>query len=1469
MKKIKYFILFTLVMMAWMNQASAANYWTYVTAQCNCLRGCEAEGYPSINVPNCTWTNQVELDKQHYDIKLEDWEFYWKNVGGGDPNAPRLAMNPNNPKIWEEFEWAGVEGVLAYDANPYIVDKGNNIYDLNWCGIANDHLWQCAKKLGELSGYLSGLKPPITAQEIVDYIINFSVDGINKWGAARLWTDWTSINIWCGNGDFWIIDLSKLIEFSNLCVLDICPDGWKCTPCEQWKLRLDDCEDWYKREFYKWWTEKKDEICVKNCDAYTLPRCPDKWNCSQCDWKWKLDSCDEWYSMEVIKDWDWAICVKSCAEDYYWSGDYCVDCRDYELSTCPANWKCEICDNWAYRLDSCDEWYTMSLDKKSCIKDESKCTKVWYYLSNGKCIPCTNNKPANSKYTTNWWDKNACEWICDEWYTKSDDWESCIRINPPRCIGFDLSSCPTGWRCAECNDGEDIKYKLEACDERYTRVGNACVSDCEDALFKCPDNWICSECDWKWRLDDCAEWYTKVGNECVYDCKDYDLTYCPTNWRCKQCDILYEFEGCKDVGEGEDEDEDDGKGKYTPKIDKDWKITCVKSSCKPWYEPILLKDKDGNNYEDCEKCEAWTFSSGEKCEDCEDDEYSWPGAEECEKCTNTIPINAEYASDWTNENCPWKCKPWYYPKWNTCEKCTNYKPAAAHYTTTHSSNGICPRSCDDWYKKEWDECELDCDYWFYSVPTPFRQCPWISYSKDQCISCRKPENAYFTNKGSCDRSCMKWYRWTNCEILICDERRCDEYYCDSYCAKRDVDGNCTKTSPYCQARGDCKTRSTTVCIDSDAFKRECDQEEVSYTNTKVTWPDCEFGKFNWDNKLTCNERAKAEYKGSSEITCYNCSHPSAGGTRLCIGTGHTDETWGGTIKDWETLCDPLTYELDYNDITPSWTEVYADNSQTKDFTVNVRTNPSAPNITKIVDLPTDFNYSTLKSNLKSDVVGGAWGNPLRLVPPTRANNPVAPWGEYMTINLASTTPLETENAWISFSHKTGTDEMKLENLTLKYRKPYIWILEVKDPSTSERDWTPSIGTTMEYRLTVKSEDGAPKEFTAITGVDRLGGDIRSSITRYIEEGPRHATNTWAFLGKVQKYGEDETKFIIIEDAETKTVKEGMIYNWAISDDMHTVFTLALTTTEDTDQMPENPWIKIVWPTISYELGEKYVRYYLEPTTKWDVVDSNWKAGEEDNDPITTDNWEKFIWVRVVWWLQAIWNSTFTGQEENISTLSSATVRAEIRKNAYVAVKNMTSKQTINGVYYRTWDVKISEIPSNSEIETIVVEKWNLIIDQNILARTDDKLFWIVVLQDGYDVKTWYDGNWNVYITPDVTEINAVIYADWWLISVKDDTWERFTSNDADRTYSLNKQLIMKGSLFTRNTIGWAVLSTGAKEYMLPGGVKTSDLLQAMQYDLNYVRRWKHECGTSGCYEEPFIIEYNSKVATHPPKLFSY
>lgn len=285
-------------------------------------------------------------------------------------------------------------------------------------------------------------------------------------------------------------------------------------------------------------------------------------------------------------------------------------------------------------------------------------------------------------------------------------------------------------------------------------------------------------------------------------------------------------------------------------------------------------------------------------------------------------------------------------------------------------------------------------------------------------------------------------------------------------------------------------------------------------------------------------------------------------------------------------------------------------------------------------------------------------------------------------------------------------------------------------------------------------------------------------------------------------------------------------------------------------------IKVDLPVISYNLWGRAIRYFL---TKNDEAD--------DMTPPSIGG-STFLWVKIIGAAQLAGKWSITGQKDNFSDISLSSMRTLIRKNAYTQITNMTSGQTIWGIKYVTGDVTLT---GDQTFETLVVKNGNVILSGDL--NPSNKKLLIVVIKDNYDVNNDFSKKGNIYIKPNVRKINAFLYADGWLISA-DNTGNPYTKDSATRTDILKNQLIMNGSLFTRNTV-WGAIVAGSN-YILPGGSKISDFNNAMIYDLNYTRRNnvgcdKNEnssCTDIGEYVEPFIIIYDARLQTDPPKLLT-
>ncbi|MCK9272017.1 hypothetical protein M0P65_00535 [Candidatus Gracilibacteria bacterium] len=279
------------------------------------------------------------------------------------------------------------------------------------------------------------------------------------------------------------------------------------------------------------------------------------------------------------------------------------------------------------------------------------------------------------------------------------------------------------------------------------------------------------------------------------------------------------------------------------------------------------------------------------------------------------------------------------------------------------------------------------------------------------------------------------------------------------------------------------------------------------------------------------------------------------------------------------------------------------------------------------------------------------------------------------------------------------------------------------------------------------------------------------------------------------------------------------------------------------------------PYISYNLGGKDIKYILGATD-----------GAIDNSPIILDKAE-FLGVKIIGNLQGTGKQTITGQASNFSDLSKSDQRSKIKQNAYKLIKGMNSNTVVNGVKYFEGNINLTG--DNLGFETLVVKNGNVKITGDL--NDSGKKLGIIVIRDDQS-KTNLG---NVYVKPNVNNINAIIYADGGFISTDIDGIP-YSVDSTVRTRTLSNQLTLKGSLFTRNTIGGAILTGG--KYILPGGSTLSDtddnFNKAMIYDLNYIRRgytgWDKNNNNkldSGEYKNPFVIIYNNILQTNPPKGF--
>lgn len=230
------------------------------------------------------------------------------------------------------------------------------------------------------------------------------------------------------------------------------------------------------------------------------------------------------------------------------------------------------------------------------------------------------------------------------------------------------------------------------------------------------------------------------------------------------------------------------------------------------------------------------------------------------------------------------------------------------------------------------------------------------------------------------------------------------------------------------------------------------------------------------------------------------------------------------------------------------------------------------------------------------------------------------------------------------------------------------------------------------------------------------------------------------------------------------------------------------------------------------------------------------------------------------WLNRIfieWMTSMVGKNGYVATkdslnLNSANTRNAIYKNVALLLRNrelLAWWWIINRVKYLVWDIDSTTLLDMDQWDTLIIKGWNFTIGDNYndLTRTYPSLelrnyyfnsgsLWldtvahkgIIVLKDENGI------GGNIYIKPDVRFIWASLFADESIESVKY-SWNTFSSSNSARTVQLDKQLVIYGSVFSKNTVGGAVRANNNGWYVLPWNNTTISLDEAVRYDLAFLR----------------------------------
>ncbi len=474
-------------------------------------------------------------------------------------------------------------------------------------------------------------------------------------------------------------------------------------------------------------------------------------------------------------------------------------------------------------------------------------------------------------------------------------------------------------------------------------------------------------------------------------------------------------------------------------------------------------------------------------------------------------------------------------------------------------------------------------------------------------------------------------------------------------------------------------------------------------------------------------------------------------------------------------------------------------------------------ITNIIDV----------SNNSADQTGGVWESALIFWASEFQIQSTNQHDFFVTIPVASVAPFVSAGNKIRFTLEwvVGTKTMDVSDIEYNFTKPFTGKLEAS--SDNGITWAGDIrlGTLLKYRVSADAVSSMSLSNLQAYKLSLVDGNVKvaSELSNIMEVRALNIN-----IGSM-------------------TSKAGSIFDAWIN------------TIDGATNVTSIPVLEIDRSVIEYSLMWKTVKYFLSELSNGDDLTAIRK------------NWVEFAWMGVIWNTQLAWKHTVTGQEQNNTDVNMMTDNIIVRAKNHVA--GMKANTIVWGVKYVEWaDYTVTQADI-SNYETVVVKNGNVYIKDNV-----DKSWWkslgIVVLSDNYNPET-NAAKWNVYVTPNVTLIkNVSIYADGGLMSV-DSNGAIYNWDSTQRTADLDKQLVLRGHLFTKNTVWW---SQGAQwDYILPWWNKTVNFDTAMEYDLNYVRRgntWWDGTDTNkdGNRENrweksPFVVIMASNELSNIPVIF--
>ncbi|MDQ7023851.1 MAG: hypothetical protein Q9M97_10310 [Candidatus Gracilibacteria bacterium] len=155
--------------------------------------------------------------------------------------------------------------------------------------------------------------------------------------------------------------------------------------------------------------------------------------------------------------------------------------------------------------------------------------------------------------------------------------------------------------------------------------------------------------------------------------------------------------------------------------------------------------------------------------------------------------------------------------------------------------------------------------------------------------------------------------------------------------------------------------------------------------------------------------------------------------------------------------------------------------------------------------------------------------------------------------------------------------------------------------------------------------------------------------------------------------------------------------------------------------------------------------------------------------------------------------------------------------------------------------------------TVIVDNGNIYINSNLYNENDNTSLLVLVAKKGND------GNGgNIYIDPDVTNIDAVLIAEGSLISMDElsgngKIWD--VKNDPN---NLRNQLLIYGSVFSSNNVGTSTIPYGADYYeKLPDNKMEDSSTNINIHDLGNLRTFNLNYGSGSLNENKLVPIHTS------------